>query len=208
FACKHAQRIHELLVYVQDTCPNAIKLNEKKVAITPKNKVKKVRFAEPLTSSSNIKQVELSKTSDSNTLVLSSTVLKCSTSSSKQSKIVESKNANHSKPNHTWGSNATDIPSSSSLVMTGCPDCSLVSGLRMFETHDREPLLAHELPCLYSMTSATSSSGLVPNPVSQQPFQEADAPRAMDLADSPVSTLIDQDAPSLSTPSTQEQEQS
>ncbi|GJQ92831.1 retrovirus-related pol polyprotein from transposon TNT 1-94 [Tanacetum coccineum] len=39
--------------------------------------------------------------------------------SSKKAKIVESKNVNHSKPNHTWGSNATDIPSSSSLVMTG-----------------------------------------------------------------------------------------
>nr|GEY35119.1 retrovirus-related Pol polyprotein from transposon TNT 1-94 [Tanacetum cinerariifolium] len=46
-----------LLVYVQDTCSNAIKLSEKKVAITPMNKVKKVRFSEPLTSSSNIKQV-------------------------------------------------------------------------------------------------------------------------------------------------------
>ncbi|GKC29567.1 integrase, catalytic region, zinc finger, CCHC-type containing protein [Tanacetum coccineum] len=42
--------------------------------------------------------------------------------SSKKAKIVESKNANHSKPNHTWGSNATDILSSSSLVMTGYPD--------------------------------------------------------------------------------------
>ncbi|GJR88595.1 retrovirus-related pol polyprotein from transposon TNT 1-94 [Tanacetum coccineum] len=108
FACKHAQRIQELLVYVQDTCPNAIKV-----------KVKKVRFAEPLTSSSHIKQVESSKILDSNTPVLSSTRLKCSTSSSKKAKIVESKNANHSEPNHTWGSNATDIPSSSSLVMTG-----------------------------------------------------------------------------------------
>ncbi|GJT97492.1 retrovirus-related pol polyprotein from transposon TNT 1-94 [Tanacetum coccineum] len=38
--------------------------------------------------------------------------------SSKKDKIVESNNANHSEPNHTWGSNATDIPSSSSLVMT------------------------------------------------------------------------------------------
>ncbi|GJS47047.1 hypothetical protein Tco_0597168 [Tanacetum coccineum] len=28
--------------------------------------------------------------------------------SSKKAKIVESKNANHSEPNHTWGSNATD----------------------------------------------------------------------------------------------------
>ncbi|GKB13196.1 hypothetical protein Tco_0847119 [Tanacetum coccineum] len=46
----------ELLVYVQDTCPNAIKPSTKKVAVTPMNNVKKVRLAEPLTSSSNIKQ--------------------------------------------------------------------------------------------------------------------------------------------------------
>ncbi|GJT85756.1 retrovirus-related pol polyprotein from transposon TNT 1-94 [Tanacetum coccineum] len=52
----------------------------KKDDVTPKNKVKKVRFAEPLTSSSNIKQVKSSKTLDSNTPVLSSTGLKCSTS--------------------------------------------------------------------------------------------------------------------------------
>ncbi|GJY34824.1 retrovirus-related pol polyprotein from transposon TNT 1-94 [Tanacetum coccineum] len=63
-------------------------------------------------------------------------------------------------------------------------------------------------PGLHSMTPATSSSGLVPNPVSQQPFQEVAAPRAVDLANSPVSTSIDQDALSSSTPSTQEQEQS
>ncbi|GKD25056.1 hypothetical protein Tco_1231270 [Tanacetum coccineum] len=79
-ACKHAQRIQELLVYVQDTCPNAINLSAKKVVVTPKNKVKKVRFVKPLTSSSNIKQVESSKTSYSNTPVLSSIGLKCSTS--------------------------------------------------------------------------------------------------------------------------------
>ncbi|GKA86679.1 hypothetical protein Tco_0808390, partial [Tanacetum coccineum] len=99
--------------------------------------------------------------------------------SSKKAKTAESKNANHSEPNHTWGSNATDIPCSSSLVMTDCPDCSLVSGLRMLETYDREPLSAHELsmaseqfssgPGLHSMTPATSSSGLVRNLVSQQP---------------------------------------
>ncbi|GJR18115.1 hypothetical protein Tco_0966642 [Tanacetum coccineum] len=80
FACKYATRIHELLVYVQDTCPNAITPSLKKVVITPMNQVKKVRFAEPLTSSSNIKQVESSNTSDSNTHVLSSTGVKCSTS--------------------------------------------------------------------------------------------------------------------------------
>nr|GEX29144.1 retrovirus-related Pol polyprotein from transposon TNT 1-94 [Tanacetum cinerariifolium] len=38
-----------------------------------------------------------------------------------------------------------DLPSSSSLIMKGCQDCSLVSRLWMFETYDKEPLLAHEL---------------------------------------------------------------
>ncbi|GJS10586.1 hypothetical protein Tco_0367382 [Tanacetum coccineum] len=79
-ACKYATRIQELLVYVQDTCPNAITPSAKKVTVKPMNNVKKVRFAEPLTSSSNIKQVESSNTSDSNTPVLSSTGVKCSTS--------------------------------------------------------------------------------------------------------------------------------
>ncbi|GJT89046.1 retrovirus-related pol polyprotein from transposon TNT 1-94 [Tanacetum coccineum] len=93
-------------------------------------------------------------------------------------------------------------------------------------------------PGLHYMTSATSSTGLVPNPVSQQPcippkrddwdrlfqpmcdeyfnpppivvspIQEAAAPRAEVLANSPVSTSIDQDAPSISIPSLQEHEQS
>ncbi|GJT21018.1 hypothetical protein Tco_0890955 [Tanacetum coccineum] len=44
------------------------------------------------------------------------------------------------------------------------------------------------------------------NVVSQ--VQEVVAPRAVDLANSPVSTSINQDAPSSRTPSTQEQEQS
>ncbi|GJT36784.1 retrovirus-related pol polyprotein from transposon TNT 1-94 [Tanacetum coccineum] len=39
-----------------------------------------------------------------------------SVSSSKKPKIVESRIANNSEPNHSWGSNATDVPSSSSLV--------------------------------------------------------------------------------------------
>nr|GEX48017.1 hypothetical protein [Tanacetum cinerariifolium] len=44
FSCRHAQRIQESLVYVRDTCPNAIKLSAKKVVAAPKNNVKKVRF--------------------------------------------------------------------------------------------------------------------------------------------------------------------
>nr|GEV74653.1 hypothetical protein [Tanacetum cinerariifolium] len=378
FACKHAQRIQELLVYVRDTCPNAINLSAKKAAITPKNNVKKVRFGEPLTSSSNIKHVESSKTSDSNTHVLSPTGLKCSTSNcgskpksnkmnnrisqkpsrnmknkieaqprkvNKKNRVIEPsrdvdvkhsllnvnsicatckksmcdgvhdmwlldvvKNVNngakpakkHKKQNiwkpmghvftevgFKWKptgitftivgnscpltrfTSANVVPSkktTSHSVETqkpelkiyirkpknvknvGYPDCSLVSGLRMFEIYDRELLSAHELsmaseqfssePGLHSMNPATSSSGLVPNPMLQQPsippqrkdwdrlfqpmFDEyfnpptivvspvlvVAAPRAVDLADSPVSTSIDQDAPSTSIPSTQDQEHS
>ncbi|GJZ97893.1 hypothetical protein Tco_0670346 [Tanacetum coccineum] len=54
FACKYATRIQELLAYVQDTCPNAI---------TP-----------------STKKVESFNTLDSNTHVLSSIGVKCSTS--------------------------------------------------------------------------------------------------------------------------------
>ncbi|GJX23144.1 integrase, catalytic region, zinc finger, CCHC-type containing protein [Tanacetum coccineum] len=56
------------------------------------NKVKKVRFFEPLTSSSNIKYVESSKTFNSNTPVLSSTGLKCSTSTCKSQPTGNKKN--------------------------------------------------------------------------------------------------------------------
>ncbi|GKD66886.1 retrovirus-related pol polyprotein from transposon TNT 1-94, partial [Tanacetum coccineum] len=215
FACKHAKRIQELLVYVRDTCPNAIKLSPKKVVVTPINNVKKVRFVEPLTSLSNIKQPTGNKKNDrisqtpsrnmknkveaqprkvnkknrvvepirdadvKHSLLNVNSELICATCNklgfkwkptgrtftlvgnscpltritptkvvpikestpssietskpdlrvyrrrpknvknvglSKKAKIVESKNANNSEPNHTWGSNATDIPSSSSLV--------------------------------------------------------------------------------------------
>ncbi|GJR69767.1 retrovirus-related pol polyprotein from transposon TNT 1-94 [Tanacetum coccineum] len=192
FSYKHAKRIQELLVYVRDTCPNAIKLSAKNVVVAPINKVKKVRFSEPLTSSSNIKQCMLDaihdmcvfnfvknvnghsksakkhkkqtiwkptghvftevgfkwkptgrtftlvgnscpltrftptkvvpiKESTSNSAETSKPELKVysrrpkhlkNVGSSKKAKIVESKNANNSEPNHTWGSNATDIPSS------------------------------------------------------------------------------------------------
>ncbi|GJY59996.1 retrovirus-related pol polyprotein from transposon TNT 1-94 [Tanacetum coccineum] len=47
-----------------------------------------------------------------------------------------------------------------------------------------------------------------PSPSAISPFQVADTPRAADIANLPMSTSIDQDAPSTSIPSTQEQEQS
>ncbi|GKA44252.1 retrovirus-related pol polyprotein from transposon TNT 1-94 [Tanacetum coccineum] len=42
------------------------------------------------------------------------------------------------------------------LSMTGCPDYSLVFGLRMFKTYNREPLSAHELPCAFGKSKKSS----------------------------------------------------
>ncbi|GJS70580.1 hypothetical protein Tco_0703421 [Tanacetum coccineum] len=91
-ACKYGTRIQEFLVYVQDMCPNVITPSAKKVAIKPMNNVKKVRFAKPLTSSSKIQQVESFNTSDSNTSVLSSTGVKCSTSNCRSKPLGSKKN--------------------------------------------------------------------------------------------------------------------
>ncbi|GJT08231.1 retrovirus-related pol polyprotein from transposon TNT 1-94 [Tanacetum coccineum] len=214
-----------------------------KVAVTPMNNVKKVRFAEPLTSSSNIKHVESSNTSDSNTPVFSSIGVKCSTSNcgskppgnkkndsisqtpsrNKKNKSMSNansgilratcnksmfdgvhdkclldlvqngnkctKSAKKHKNQNIWkpmGHVFTEVgfkwkPTGRIFTIVGCPDCTLVSGLMLFEKHDRESLLTYEL---------------------------AAALRAVVLADSPVSTSIDQDAPSISIPSLQEHEQS
>ncbi|GKD44700.1 ribonuclease H-like domain-containing protein [Tanacetum coccineum] len=65
--------------------------------------------------------------------------VKCA-DSNKKSKI-----ANNSEPNHSWGSNTKMFHLLILLSMTGFPDCSLVSGLRMLKTYDRKPLSAHEL---------------------------------------------------------------
>ncbi|GJT75158.1 hypothetical protein Tco_1041883 [Tanacetum coccineum] len=44
-ACKFTKHVQELLVYVSQTCPSFTKPSEKLVAVTPMNKVKKVRFS-------------------------------------------------------------------------------------------------------------------------------------------------------------------
>nr|GEY41979.1 hypothetical protein [Tanacetum cinerariifolium]GEY46607.1 hypothetical protein [Tanacetum cinerariifolium] len=73
----------ELLVYVSQTCPNSQKPSEKLVVVTPMNKDKRVRFVEPVTSSSHIpKQTDSLKTKESNKPLLTSTGVKHTTSAS------------------------------------------------------------------------------------------------------------------------------
>ncbi|GKE39170.1 hypothetical protein Tco_1462575 [Tanacetum coccineum] len=73
----------ELLVYVSKTCPSLTKPFEKLVAVTPMNKDKKVRFAEPVTSSNNIpKQTDSLRTTYYNKPLLTSTGVNTTTSAS------------------------------------------------------------------------------------------------------------------------------
>ncbi|GJZ51773.1 retrovirus-related pol polyprotein from transposon TNT 1-94 [Tanacetum coccineum] len=73
-----------VIVYVTTTCPSLTKSKEKLVAVTPLNKNKKVRFAEPATSLSNTKkQVDSYNTQDSNPPLLTSIGMKSSTSTSR-----------------------------------------------------------------------------------------------------------------------------
>nr|GEU45456.1 retrovirus-related Pol polyprotein from transposon TNT 1-94 [Tanacetum cinerariifolium] len=72
----------ELLVYVSKTCLSLKKPIEKLVVVTPLNKDKTVRFAKPITSSSNIlKQTDSLKTKDSYKHLLTSTGVKPTTNS-------------------------------------------------------------------------------------------------------------------------------
>ncbi|GKB68375.1 hypothetical protein Tco_0929787 [Tanacetum coccineum] len=111
---KYAKRIQEMLVYVTTTCPSLTKPSEKLVAITPLNKNRKVRFT--------FTRVVPLKETTSKLVITQNPAIKVysmrpkvieSIGSSSKSKILESRISNNSKPNQYWGSNASNVPSSS-----------------------------------------------------------------------------------------------
>ncbi|GJR27498.1 retrovirus-related pol polyprotein from transposon TNT 1-94 [Tanacetum coccineum] len=131
FACKHAKRIQELLIYVQDTCPNAIKLSEKKVVVTSMNKVKKVR-SQP---TGNKKNDRISQKPSSN-----------------RKNKVEAQPRKVNKKNHVKepicdvNVKHNMLNANSQLICIKYDQIVLRnSGLRMLKTYDRVSLLAHEL---------------------------------------------------------------
>ncbi|GJW92763.1 retrovirus-related pol polyprotein from transposon TNT 1-94 [Tanacetum coccineum] len=98
-ACMFTKHVQELLVYVSQTCPSSPKPSGKLVAVTPMNKDKRVRFAEPVTSSSNIpKQTDSLKTKDSNKPLLTSTGVKPTTSASGSKPSGNTKNNRITRP--------------------------------------------------------------------------------------------------------------
>ncbi|GJR67531.1 retrovirus-related pol polyprotein from transposon TNT 1-94 [Tanacetum coccineum] len=108
-ACKYVKLIQELLGYVRDTCPDIHKPSEKLVTVTPKNKVKKVRFTSTKVVPCKETTPHSAETLKPELKVYSRSPKQVKTvGSSKKAKIVESKVANNSEPNHSWGS-GTDI---------------------------------------------------------------------------------------------------
>nr|GEX47189.1 retrovirus-related Pol polyprotein from transposon TNT 1-94 [Tanacetum cinerariifolium] len=198
--CKYVKLIQELLGYVRDTCPDIHKPSEKLVVVTPINKKITVRITAtnkvPLREPIPIKVVA-QESIVTKVYTRRPKVPKTNRSNSKP-KIVKSMISNKTKPDTSQESNNPVAPSCSSTV-----------NLR-----------------LQWMTPATSSSELITNLVPQQPcnpppkddwdhlfqhmFDEyfnsptivvspvlvANTPRAVNLADSPVSMSIEQDASS------------
>ncbi|GKB44270.1 retrovirus-related pol polyprotein from transposon TNT 1-94 [Tanacetum coccineum] len=81
YACRYAKLIQELLTHISKTCPSVNNTDGKLVAVTPKNKDKRVRFTKPVTSSG----YTITKTASTSNLVSnkpmsSSTGVKPSTS--------------------------------------------------------------------------------------------------------------------------------
>ncbi|GKD88441.1 hypothetical protein Tco_1363948 [Tanacetum coccineum] len=99
YACKYVTRIQELLIYATQSWNSFNKPSEKLVAVTPRNKEKKVRFTEPVTSSNNIsKQTDSLKTKDSNIPLLPSTGVNSTTSASGSKPLGNTKKNRISRP--------------------------------------------------------------------------------------------------------------
>ncbi|GJR05166.1 retrovirus-related pol polyprotein from transposon TNT 1-94 [Tanacetum coccineum] len=82
-ACRYTKRIQDLLTNISKTCPSINNSGEKLVAVTPKNKDKRVRFNDHVTSSGNSNtKIASSSNLVSNKPMLSSTGIKPSTSAS------------------------------------------------------------------------------------------------------------------------------
>ncbi|GJY29749.1 retrovirus-related pol polyprotein from transposon TNT 1-94, partial [Tanacetum coccineum] len=131
-ACSYAKLIQELLTHISKTCPSVNNTNGKLVAVTSKNKDKRVRFTEPVTSSGNtITKITSTSNLVSNKPMLSSTGVKPSTSASgsqplgntKKDKILQT-------PSSTQNNKHSKLNSNSKLKCVKCNGCML------FDNHD------------------------------------------------------------------------
>ncbi|GJZ85608.1 hypothetical protein Tco_0650947 [Tanacetum coccineum] len=95
YACRYTKQIHELLVYVSDTCPSSSLKSEKLVAVTPMNKARKVTFAKTTTTLDNNTPLQVdcfTRLRPTSKPLVPSTNDKCSTNASISKPRSETKN--------------------------------------------------------------------------------------------------------------------
>ncbi|GJR82061.1 hypothetical protein Tco_0152846 [Tanacetum coccineum] len=221
FACKHGQRIQELLVYVRDTCPNVNKLSEKRLLSHPKTLSRKLGFEVFSTSNceSSLQAIKKNVWIRENKWNMKNKQ-KPTLEVNKRSvlKPIQDVDVKHSLLNANFEPICATCKKSMFDGVYGYPDCSLD-------------------PWLHSMTPTTLSSGLVPNLPPSAPFVPSsrkewdlmfklmfdefhyppanvsspvpvvEAPAHVESTGSPSSTIVDQDAPSLRTSPTTPQSQ-
>ncbi|GJY48674.1 hypothetical protein Tco_0438630 [Tanacetum coccineum] len=126
-ACRYAKLIQELLTHISKSCPSINNSSEQLVAMTLKNKNKRVRFTEPITSSENtITKIASTSNLVSNKPMLSSTGVKPSTSASgSQPSCNTKKDKNRQTPSSTQKNKHSKLNANSELKCVKCNGCML-----------------------------------------------------------------------------------
>ncbi|GJX29523.1 retrovirus-related pol polyprotein from transposon TNT 1-94 [Tanacetum coccineum] len=178
FACKYATRIQKLLVYVQDTCPIAVTPSTKKVESSntsdsntpmlssigvnyftnygskPPGNKKNDRISQtPSRNKKNKVEAQLRKVNKMNRVVKPICDVDVKHSLSIANSEILCATCNKSMFDGVHDKCLLD------LVQNGnkrYPDYTLVSGLQMFKTHDRESLSAHEHSCALGKSKKSS----------------------------------------------------
>ncbi|GKD69910.1 hypothetical protein Tco_1324000, partial [Tanacetum coccineum] len=126
-AYRYAKLIQELLTHISKTCPSVNNADGKLVVVTPKNKDKRVRFTEPVTSSG----YTITKTASTSNLVsnkpmLSSTRVKPPTSASgSQPSGNTKKDKIRQTPSSTQKNKHSKLNANSELKCVKCNGCML-----------------------------------------------------------------------------------
>ncbi|GJU02892.1 retrovirus-related pol polyprotein from transposon TNT 1-94 [Tanacetum coccineum] len=131
YECRYAKLIQELLTHISKTCPSVNNIDGKLVVVTPKNKDKRVRFTEPVTSSRNT----ITKTTStlnlvSNKPMLSSIGVKLSTSASGLQPSGNTKKDKNQQTPRTANVQHYKLNANSELKCVKCNGCML------FDNHD------------------------------------------------------------------------
>ncbi|GKA19710.1 retrovirus-related pol polyprotein from transposon TNT 1-94 [Tanacetum coccineum] len=136
FACRYTKLIQELLTNIGKTCPSINNSGEKLVAVTPKNKDKRVRFTGPVTSPGNT----ITKTASTSNLVSNKPMLSFT-------RVKPSTSASRSQPSDNTKKDKIKQTQHSKLDAYSELKCVKSKGCMLSDNHDLKPTaLENETP--------------------------------------------------------------